>query len=549
MINDPGIVQVFDVGYLPDGRAYLVMERLRGETLAQRQRSRGFQIDQTVQLLRLIARTLDAAHSHQIVHRDLKPDNIFLVRDRDVPGGERVKILDFGIAKLANASSTMQATRAGAIFGTPAYMAPEQCNDTALVDARADLYAVGCIAYEMLSGQPPFGYGGIELLAAHMRDQPMPMCQRNPSVPPWLGNVVDKLLQKSPSDRYLSAADLFGALDPAAPQFVAPTAYSMPPAPSASRATPQPYASYPQQGSNPPVHPSYAPPQPQMTTHGAASGVVTQGTLPPTAKGKLVLLVSVIAAIAAAVVITIVVMSKQRGDAKASKQIIDDVHQALVEERWDDAERLAQQVTPDDKNYNNAQRYIAEAKLEREAKAAYDGMLAFIAENKLPEAKQQLAAINPASKLKAKAQLDYERALAAKQSQVAIAETKPETKPETRPETKPATKPTTKPATKPKDPAKDDDDDSPSEAFDTAISKARDAAEKKNWGAALRAARSAAKSARTGIESNEARMIGTKAACALGNSGVAAKLIPPASSGSYHSIAREFCRNRGVPLD
>ena len=179
----------------------------RGETL-RAARTRAMPIEQAVHVLRLLARTLEAAHERGIVHRDLKPDNIFLVPDRDIAGGERTKILDFGIAKLAGGNTQHHAV-SGSIFGTPAYMAPEQCTDSGNVDARADLYAIGCIAYEMLCGQPPFGLGGLELLAAHLRDTPVPVSQKNPSVPLWLGAVVNRLLRKGPADRYLSAAELY----------------------------------------------------------------------------------------------------------------------------------------------------------------------------------------------------------------------------------------------------------------------------------------------------------------------------------------------------
>ncbi|MDX2092570.1 MAG: protein kinase [Kofleriaceae bacterium] len=217
-IQDPGIVQVFDVGRLPDGHPYLVMERLIGETLAARVRARKARaldrarLTEIVQLLRLVARTLAAAHDKGIVHRDLKPENIFVVADPDVDGGERIKILDFGIAKLA-AGTPSQLTRAGAFFGTPAYMAPEQCSDAGTVDARADLYAVGCIAYEMLAGTPPFGVGGIELVAAQMRDAPPPLAERAPGTPPALAAIVERLLRKRPAERFPSALALYGALE------------------------------------------------------------------------------------------------------------------------------------------------------------------------------------------------------------------------------------------------------------------------------------------------------------------------------------------------
>src|ERR1041384_6523921 len=110
-------------------------------------------------IARQIAGALAAAHAMGIVHRDLKPDNVFLVPDPDVPGGERIKLLDFGIAKLAVASSTTQrVTQTGVVVGTPTYMAPEQCRGVA-VDHRADLYALGCVIYEVCCGRPTFRGG------------------------------------------------------------------------------------------------------------------------------------------------------------------------------------------------------------------------------------------------------------------------------------------------------------------------------------------------------------------------------------------------------
>jgi len=117
---------------------------------------------------RQIVGALSAAHAKGIVHRDLKPDNVFLVADPEVPGGERIKLLDFGIAKLAvESSGTVNVTKTGAVMGTPTYMAPEQCRGVA-VDHRADLYALGCVIYELCCGRPPFvGEGTGDVLAAH----------------------------------------------------------------------------------------------------------------------------------------------------------------------------------------------------------------------------------------------------------------------------------------------------------------------------------------------------------------------------------------------
>jgi eukaryotic-like serine/threonine-protein kinase len=146
-IEHPGIVKVLDVGYTQDGRAYLVMEMLSGEPMSARLMHTGAQPLDTARLwIRQLAGALGAAHARGIVHRDLKPSNLFLVPDPEVASGERVKVLDFGLAKLAEHGGSVL-TAEGTTFGTPAYMAPEQCRNAAGVDARADLYAVGCIFY------------------------------------------------------------------------------------------------------------------------------------------------------------------------------------------------------------------------------------------------------------------------------------------------------------------------------------------------------------------------------------------------------------------
>jgi len=302
-INDPGIVQVFDVGRLPDGRPYLVMERLAGQTLAARLRQRATEPPsrsralETVTILRLIVRTLVAAHAHGIVHRDLKPDNIFLVRDPDVVGGERTKILDFGIAKLTTGQGA-HATRAGSLFGTPAYMAPEQCADAASVDARADLYAVGCIAYEMLVGSPPFGAGGLEVVAAHIRDEPVPLRQRDPAIPPELEAIVSRLLRKAPAERYASTTELYdalGAIELDASALVTPRPFDVPEAEPATKPA-RPKAARPR-----------SEPAPALTTHSAASGASVT-TIPPPSRGPYV--VAIVAVVVAAAIVVAVLLAR-----------------------------------------------------------------------------------------------------------------------------------------------------------------------------------------------------------------------------------------------
>src|SRR6185503_19571992 len=139
-IADPGIVQVFEVGEDDDGRAFIVMELLDGEPLDRRLKREGaLTLADGLRLLRQVASTLGAAHARGIVHRDIKPDNIYIVRDPEVPGGERAKVLDFGIAKLLDLPSGGD-TRTAQLIGTPKFMSPEQCRGSGRVDQRSDVY-------------------------------------------------------------------------------------------------------------------------------------------------------------------------------------------------------------------------------------------------------------------------------------------------------------------------------------------------------------------------------------------------------------------------
>jgi serine/threonine-protein kinase len=204
-IRHISIVQIFDYGRLDDGQAFIAMELLRGEDLTSF-------IDRH--------RILDpkvAAHLIGIVHRDIKPDNIFLVRDPSAAGAIRIKILDFGIAKLVGdqiGANPKLKTKGGSILGTPAYMAPEQCRGGAEVDARADLYAVGCILFEMLTGRPPFvAEGGGETMAMHIYEPAPRLHQFAPGLPVELDALIAKLLAKSPDERTPSAAYALAALE------------------------------------------------------------------------------------------------------------------------------------------------------------------------------------------------------------------------------------------------------------------------------------------------------------------------------------------------
>jgi serine/threonine-protein kinase len=216
-IRHVGIVEVFDYGRMDNDQAWIAMELLRGETLTQFFMRHGGTLDPAVvqQLGSQILGALDAAHVVGVVHRDLKPDNIFLVRDPGLPGGVRVKVLDFGIAKLASDRfGNKKNSEGGTILGTPVYMAPEQCKGSGDVDARADLYAFGCILFELLAGRPPFNAeGGGEIMAMHIYEPPPRLSQFAPSVPPELDVLVSKLLVKNPADRLPSAAYALAALE------------------------------------------------------------------------------------------------------------------------------------------------------------------------------------------------------------------------------------------------------------------------------------------------------------------------------------------------
>jgi tRNA A-37 threonylcarbamoyl transferase component Bud32 len=211
-IADPGIVQIFDFGHHVDGTAYIAMEMLEGEPLDKRLRRLGrLPIPDALRILRQIASTLGVAHLRGIVHRDLKPENIYLVRDPEVAGGERAKVLDFGIAKLTG--DTNVKTHTSAVMGTPAYMSPEQCRGAGQVDQRSDVYALGCMLFALISGAPPFDVEGAgEIIAMHLRESPPALSSRAPGVSPELEAIVQYCLAKDPAHRYASGAKLAAAI-------------------------------------------------------------------------------------------------------------------------------------------------------------------------------------------------------------------------------------------------------------------------------------------------------------------------------------------------
>jgi serine/threonine-protein kinase len=212
IVQHPGLVQIYEFGQLDDGGPYIVMELLNGETLHSRMK-KGAMLPETAMLIsRQIASVLAAAHAKKIIHRDLKPQNVMLIPDPDLPGGERVKVLDFGLAKIMEQTDGNTLTSTGMIMGTPTYMAPEQCRSARDVSDRSDVYALGVMLYEMISGQTPFkADSDAELMAAHMYKAPLRLRDKAPTVMPELGALVEKMLTKKPTERP-SAQEVASAL-------------------------------------------------------------------------------------------------------------------------------------------------------------------------------------------------------------------------------------------------------------------------------------------------------------------------------------------------
>ena len=203
-IRHPNIIEILDSGVLADRTPFLVMELLEGESLAARIKRLGrLPINDACDFAYQTASALSAAHAKGIVHRDLKPDNLFVVPDPHDESRERIKVLDFGIAKLQQHSpGDSVKTRTGTLMGTPIYMSPEQCRGVGGVDRRADIYALGCILFEMLAGAPPFeAVGAGELIAAHIYEVPPLLSERVIGLPPAIEALVATMLAKDPSER------------------------------------------------------------------------------------------------------------------------------------------------------------------------------------------------------------------------------------------------------------------------------------------------------------------------------------------------------------
>ena len=213
-IGHPNIIVIIDYGTLDHAgrsRTYVMMESLEGESLDKRMQRGGLSSEDIAHVFRQIASALVACHGKGIVHRDLKPSNIFLCRRSFDP--LFAKLLDFGTAKLTAPAPGMRRTQYGVVMGTPSYMSPEQCEGKGAIDHRSDIYSLGVMLYEMLTGALPFEGELRDLLIGHMTRAPIPPRQRNANVPPAWEALCLHMMEKSREARFQSVTQLAHALD------------------------------------------------------------------------------------------------------------------------------------------------------------------------------------------------------------------------------------------------------------------------------------------------------------------------------------------------
>jgi serine/threonine-protein kinase len=211
-LTHPHTIEIFDYGHTEDGTFYYVMEYLPGMSAAELvDRFGPIHPGRAIFLLRQASSALAEAHAEGLIHRDLKPANLF-ISER---GGlcDFVKVLDFGLVKLTREPDDSRLTADLTVSGTPLYMSPEQSVGDRGLDARTDLYALGCVAYHLVTGRPPFtGDNPVQVMISHARDQAEPPSTHSPDLPEDLEAVILRCLAKSPADRFADAIELERAL-------------------------------------------------------------------------------------------------------------------------------------------------------------------------------------------------------------------------------------------------------------------------------------------------------------------------------------------------
>lgn len=212
-LSHPNIITLHDFGFDGQDHPYMVMEFAPGNNLGQWMQRADLTLDRVLAVARQILSALSDAHDQGIVHRDLKPENM-IVTDAGAQQ-DFIKLLDFGIARLVNQEATKGLTREGEVFGTPHYMAPEQAQGETGIGAPADVYAMGIMMYEMLSGDTPFDAPTpLAILFKQINEELPPLTARNGwELPPWVTQLIDRATHKSPENRYQTAGDMFDALE------------------------------------------------------------------------------------------------------------------------------------------------------------------------------------------------------------------------------------------------------------------------------------------------------------------------------------------------
>ena len=231
LVAHEAVVRIYDINVLPDGRHYFVMEYLEGEPFSAICGRRVVPFEAALPLLVQMCEGLAAAHNAGVVHRDLKPDNIFMIHES---GRDKVKIVDFGIARRASLGAGELRTQQGMVLGTPHYISPEQAAGQP-IDLRADIYSLGCIMYELATGQRPFhSMSMMQMLLAHGTKAPPPPRDVNPSISAEYEALILRCLAKKPADRFQSMGELAKALQhiPLRPETVLMNLHALPASPA-----------------------------------------------------------------------------------------------------------------------------------------------------------------------------------------------------------------------------------------------------------------------------------------------------------------------------
>lgn len=288
-LQHPNTARVYKFGELPDGSSYFVMDYMEGKNLATTVRDEGpMDPGRAINVMIQVCGALDEAHRAGIIHRDLKPENIFLTNQggtADFP-----KVLDFGLAKVSERQmgrGSMMLTQQGMVFGTPEFMSPEQTQGDTL-DRRSDIYSLGLILYELLTGRLPFdATKPIDIMKAHVKDPPIPLSQRvaGKQFSPQLDAAIARALQKKPDDRYATAVEFAEALRECIPEDVVTTGAlrALP-----SHSPPRPRSRRPDSGPAPSSEPASATPVMQSQ---ASTPVVPVKRMPMVAIGAVAAIV------------------------------------------------------------------------------------------------------------------------------------------------------------------------------------------------------------------------------------------------------------------